>query len=649
MNREVRDRLLAQLKAALIKWAEKQILERVFKGVWFKRWRWLFVLVPLAGGCAPDAMAQGFVADVDYQIQRQYKGPFLRHEVFTSAAELAAYVDGGEAARAYAGQVVVLIEGDNEPVTYTLGRNGTGLVAHRTGGAPDVWSVYPAVTDVDLDGFHLIGAADVLTAGGASLEAAALLAGGAVQTNHTGDVALGGDLAVAGTATAAKVVAGGVYDASGRSIAGIAVDSAVRYDAGKTWVAAAGTEPEVGSWDDIAWSPRLRMFIAVSGAAVGRSTDGVNWTLQEVPVSSPKAVAWAEGLGLFVMVNDNLIHAVALSADGYNWSLASIPPSGTLRGVTWAQELGLLVAVGATRIATSPDGQVWTTQSVNSLWYDVCWVPELGLAVASSSGLGPRIGISSDGVNWTYPTVPDNYFLGVTWSPELRLLVAVGSKGGTYASVLVSADGATWTTVPAAPKAGWNSVRWSSEARCFVAVAYGGQVMRSTDGVAWALQTVPNAKPWWSLAWSPALRTFVAGGDGGMIVSTVGSDVSVGNLAVEGTISTVGGISASGDVRMGTTTGTNVIAGDTQIGNSERRIEINQKGLAIIDAVTEDVEFAVEQVAGGLWRVDLRGNPLINAEGLSFAGGGRLQSDGTNLFFVPVIANVTNRITNNNP
>jgi hypothetical protein len=68
---------------------------------------------------------------------------------------------------------------------------------------------------------------------------------------------------------------------------------------------------------------------------------------------------------------------------------------------------------------------------------------------------------------------------------------------------------------------------------------------------------------------------------------------------------------------MGTAYGTNTIAGDTQIGNSERRIEFDQKGMAIIDAVTEKIEFAVEQYEASKWRVDLKGNNLTNAGAVS--------------------------------
>ena len=81
-----------------------------------------------------------------------------------------------------------------------------------------------------------------------------------------------------------------------------------------------------------------------------------------------------------------------------------------------------------------------------------------------------------------------------------------------------------------------------------------------------------------------------------------------------------GGLQVDGNMKAGTAFGTNVISGDTQIGNSERRLDINQNGLFIMDAVTEDISFAVEQYSPSQWRVDLKGNPLINAGPVAASG-----------------------------
>jgi hypothetical protein len=66
--------------------------------------------------------------------------------------------------------------------------------------------------------------------------------------------------------------------------------------------------------------------------------------------------------------------------------------------VTWAKELGLLVAVAfsgtGNRVMTSPDGITWTARSsaADNTWFSVTWAKELGLLVAvASSGTGNRV------------------------------------------------------------------------------------------------------------------------------------------------------------------------------------------------------------------------------------------------------------------
>jgi hypothetical protein len=66
--------------------------------------------------------------------------------------------------------------------------------------------------------------------------------------------------------------------------------------------------------------------------------------------------------------------------------------------VTWAKELGLLVAVAfsgtGNRVMTSPDGITWTARSsaADNQWLSVTWAKELGLLVAVAfSGTGNRV------------------------------------------------------------------------------------------------------------------------------------------------------------------------------------------------------------------------------------------------------------------
>ena len=80
------------------------------------------------------------------------------------------------------------------------------------------------------------------------------------------------------------------------------------------------------------------------------------------------------------------------------WTARSSAADDSWRSVTWAKELGLLVAVAASgtgnRVMTSPDGITWTarTSAADNGWLSVTWAKELGLLVAVSyTGAGNRV------------------------------------------------------------------------------------------------------------------------------------------------------------------------------------------------------------------------------------------------------------------
>ena len=76
---------------------------------------------------------------------------------------------------------------------------------------------------------------------------------------------------------------------------------------------------------------------------------------------------------------------------------------------------------------------VWVTQSSTAdiEWRSVTWAPEIGLLVAVAlTGSGNRMMTSPDGINWTLRTTPaDNQWYSVAWADELNVLVSVASTG----------------------------------------------------------------------------------------------------------------------------------------------------------------------------------------------------------------------------
>jgi len=231
-----------------------------------------------------------------------------------------------------------------------------------------------------------------------------------------------------------------------------------------------------GAGIDVTWSPELGIFVAGGFTAdysdtIATSPDGINWTLRGNPFLSggygyPFEVIWASGIdgGLFI--------AVGVSGD---YSIS---------------------------IATSPDGEVWTTygnpwdQSQNGQGYSVAYSPSLNLLVAGgySNDASVNIVTSPDGATWTPRTSSfDGTGSGVNgacWSDDLEMFLVVGS--GDF-DVETSPNGTDWTSqIAFGDGFGFgNKVTWFSPAQLFVATGFADidgidkYIFTSADGTSW--------------------------------------------------------------------------------------------------------------------------------------------------------------------
>ena len=233
----------------------------------------------------------------------------------------------------------------------------------------------------------------------------------------------------------------------------------------------------------------------------------------------------------------------SLTAPLNTFTQAATPSFGadTVAGVTWSPELSLLCASGQNgKIATSPDGNVWTQRVSSFIAGDtinvVKWVQKFSLFYAFAySGTILKMATSPDGITWTqnlslsdeikqinissfvyadsidtflitgsnssiaYSRDGINYFLAVNnfgtstvndvaWSPELSLFIAVSDLGQMEESV----DGINWTLVPSAIFGASIilGVCWSGSKFC--AVGGGGKIAYSSDGQVWFLANTPS-------------------------------------------------------------------------------------------------------------------------------------------------------------
>lgn len=151
---------------------------------------------------------------------------------------------------------------------------------------------------------------------------------------------------------------------------------------------------------------------------------------------------------------------------------------------------------------------LWTSQSIlENAWQSITYGNGLFVAIANS-GVNNRVIISSDGINWTGVTYPeDNLWTCVTYGNGM--FVAVSSTGRNQ--IMTSLDGIIWTARYTTESINWESVTYGNG--LFVAVASSGRgnrTMRSTDGITWTAYNASINNMWNSITYGNGLFVAVA-------------------------------------------------------------------------------------------------------------------------------------------
>ena len=276
-------------------------------------------------------------------------------------------------------------------------------------------------------------------------------------------------------------------------------------------------------FNDICWSPELRIFVAVGrGTTIMTSNNGINWTSRSAPSSGNlNGICWSPQKKLFVAVSEDGSNRVITSLDAITWS--SLQQGSTYNGstynvrwrrVSWSPELGMFVAVGEQHpgIMTSTDGTIWTFIGLSDNYAplsSICWSPELKIFVAVGS-FG-KILNSNNGINWNITTIASNAWVGVSWSPQLGIFVAITANTSTQNQIVTSSDGINWNNAKALVSYyQLHTICWSPELRIFIALAYNtnGSALISINGINWTSIPVPSNTYPNQVCWSPELGIF---------------------------------------------------------------------------------------------------------------------------------------------
>jgi hypothetical protein len=275
---------------------------------------------------------------------------------------------------------------------------------------------------------------------------------------------------------------------------------------GTTWTQRDSTN----SWNDVAWSAELGLFVAVLSAGAGSriktSSNGTSWTSRTTPNINYHSVIWCKDISLFVAGGAS---DLITSPDGITWTQRTIAAglytylafsqkllrllAGTITTVETSDITGTslasvttavstLAAVGIDVAYTSTDGSSWTSRTIPAGTYNkIIFADSLFVAVGAS-----KCATSPDGTTWTERTIPAGTYTALAYSPTLDLFLAMGSNLAS-----TSPDGITWTSRTAPANQVWTAVTWADDLAQFIAVSSDGdnRIASSGDGINWQILT----------------------------------------------------------------------------------------------------------------------------------------------------------------
>lgn len=262
---------------------------------------------------------------------------------------------------------------------------------------------------------------------------------------------------------------------------------------GLTWTQRLAGNTTVYALSKVAYGNGIFVAVGVGTNLTATSTDGINWTLRNPPVSaggSKNALTFFDGNFYWMPVTDGADQLVYKSSDGITWTLSQTI-SGNPNLIDMVGYVGVpanrIVAVGYTydyganaytsHIYSSTDGTTFTEDSITS------YLPAgLALSAVTVNGSGRFVAVGSSlsggspGVNnvayydvggvghWVSAASVSQYssWSAVTFGNGYFVAVEDKSNGssGTSLQTMYSADGVTWTSIPSTVSTNWNTVTY---------------------------------------------------------------------------------------------------------------------------------------------------------------------------------------------
>ena len=232
-----------------------------------------------------------------------------------------------------------------------------------------------------------------------------------------------------------------------------------------------------GIWNAIVYGNGK--YVAVGYSQIAYSTNGTDWTVQEVE-GNWQNVVYANGIYVAV----GLVSHIAYSTDGINWTKVSVGVAVAWNDIIYAKDKFL--AVGSRSgsygcIAYSTDGIDWEYDAVlENLGFEAVAYGNGTFVAGGSNGLA----YSTDGINWTLPGIEGTVY---------DVIYANGKFVVTgYGKIVYSPDGVNWSSKTVEDSTSWNAIAYGNDK--FVTIGYrrnrGGYIAYSVDGINWTSKLV---------------------------------------------------------------------------------------------------------------------------------------------------------------
>jgi hypothetical protein len=298
-------------------------------------------------------------------------------------------------------------------------------------------------------------------------------------------------------------------------------------------------------WSAIAYSPSLKIFLAVannaSGTVLARSSDGLTWTsLSSLPSGyAYNDIIWIEDQKIFITFTytaGNQIIQILWSTDsGTSWSNASIGIGNRISSIGYVKDLMQLYFTATDPImnnnqiyylnnsafvnAVQVNFNYTSTQNyfpINKIIYSSAYNYWYALEYSNSGSTTVHVEYTSTISNWSTSTTATitgfstaKQFKCICEGPEISTLVAVATDlSSATGSVIYSTNGTSWTKANATSASAWFKVIWISELGMFVAISSDSTpaIMTSTDGINWtAISVISGLTALTDIKWIPEI------------------------------------------------------------------------------------------------------------------------------------------------